>query len=89
MIRQGNVRICKGERVLVFIGKTKGRKAVNTAKCVILYENLWRQHPKLIDVLKKASGLSDMFATKGCSVNQAQILWKIRNEQMINSWDRL
>lgn len=61
----------------------KGRRAINATECVILYENLWRQyiseHPELLYVLKRASGLSDMFATRG-SVNQAQVLWKIRNE---------
>jgi hypothetical protein len=61
----------------------KGRKAINVAECARLYENLWRQyiseHHQLLYVLKRASGLSDMFATKG-SVNQAQVLWKIRNE---------
>lgn len=70
----------------------KGRRAINAAECTTLYENLWRQyiseHPELLDVLKRASGLSDMFATKG-SVNQAQVLWKIRNENMVNSWDKL
>lgn len=70
----------------------KGRRAINASECVILYENLWRkyisEHPELLDILKRASGLSDMFAKKG-SVNQAQVLWKIRNENMINSWDRL
>lgn len=72
------------------IKEAKGRKAVNATECAILYENLWRQyiseHPQLLDTLKRATGLSDMFATKG-SVNQAQVLWKIRNE-MINSWDK-
>lgn len=72
--------------------EAKGRKAINSAECVILYENLWRQyiseHSQLLDVLKKASGLSDMFATKG-SVNQAHVLWKIRNENNINSWDNI
>lgn len=72
--------------------KAKGRRAANATECTILYEKLWRQyiseHPELIDILKRSSGLSDMFATKG-SVNQAQILWKIHNEQMINSWDNL
>lgn len=71
--------------------EAKGRRAINAAECVVLYEKLWRQyiseHPGLIEVLKRASGLSDMFATKG-AVNQAQVLWKIRNEQMINSWDK-
>lgn len=70
----------------------KGRRAINAEECAILYENLWRQyifeHPELLNILKNASGLSDMFATKG-SVNQAQVLWKIRNEHMINFWDNL
>ncbi len=71
--------------------KAKGQRATNAKECVILYEKLWRQylseHPGLIEILKKASGLSDMFATKG-SVNQAQVLWKIRSEYMLNSWDK-
>ncbi len=65
--------------------KAKGRRPINAAECAALYEKLWRQyiseHPKLLDVLKKASGLSDMFAREG-GVNQAHVLWKIRNEQM-------
>ncbi len=72
--------------------EAKGRKAANAVECAILYENLWRQyiseHPQLLYILKMVSGLSDIFATKG-SVNQAQVLWKIRGEQMINSWDKL
>lgn len=71
--------------------KAKGRRAVNAAECAILYEKLWRQYlqerPGLLDILKRASGLSDMFATKG-TVNQAEVLWKIRNEYMLNSWDK-
>ena len=71
--------------------EAKGRRAVNATECAILYEDLWRQyiseHQELLDVLKRAPGLSDIFASKG-SVNQAQVLWKIRNEHMINSWDK-
>lgn len=71
--------------------KAKGRRATNAAECAILYEKLWRQYileyPELLDILKRSSGLSDIFATKG-SVNQAQVLWKIRNEHMTNSWDK-
>jgi hypothetical protein len=71
--------------------KAKGRRAVNATECAILYEKLWRQYlserPVLIEVLKRASGLSDMFATKG-TVNQAEVLWKIRNEHMLSSWDK-
>lgn len=72
--------------------EAKGRKAVNAAECARLYENLWRQYisenSQLLDILEKATGMSDIFATKG-SVNQAQVLWKIRGEHMISSWDRL
>lgn len=68
----------------------KGRKAINAVECATLYENLWRQyiseHPELLNILKKASGLSDMFAKKG-SINQAYILWKIRCEHMTNPWE--
>jgi hypothetical protein len=71
--------------------KAKGRRAINSAECTILYEKLWRQYlserPGLLDILKRASGLSDMFATNG-AVNQAEVLWKIRNEHMLNSWDK-
>ncbi len=70
----------------------KGRMAINASECATLYDNLWRQyiseHPELLIVLKRASGLSDMFAKKG-SVSQARVLWKIRNENMINSWDKI
>jgi hypothetical protein len=66
--------------------KAKGRKPINTAECAALYEKLWRQyifeHPELLDVLKKASGMSDMFAREG-GVNQVHILWEIRNEEMM------
>jgi hypothetical protein len=71
--------------------KAKGRRAINMNECAILYEKLWRQYiserPGLMDILKRAYGLSDMFATKG-NVNQAEVLWKIRNENMLNSWDK-
>ncbi len=66
--------------------KAKGRKPINAAECAALYEKLWRQyiseHPELLDVLKKAMGLSDMFAREG-GVNQAHVLWNIRNELMM------
>jgi hypothetical protein len=71
--------------------KAKGRRATNSEECKILYEKLWRQYlserPALMDILKKASGLSDIFARKD-AVNQAEVLWKIRSEQMLNSWDK-
>lgn len=62
--------------------KAKGRKAINLEECICLYDKLWRhyidEHPDLLLVLKQASGLSDMFAQRG-SVNQAEVLWRIRN----------
>ncbi len=68
--------------------EAKGRKPINSAECAALYEKLWRQyiseHPELLYVLMKASGLSDMFAREG-GVNQANVLWKIRNEQMLTA----
>lgn len=71
--------------------KAKGRRAINMNECTVLYEKLWRQYlserPGLVDILKRASGLSDMFATKG-TVNQAEVLWKVRCEHMLNSWDK-
>lgn len=60
----------------------KGRKAVNQEECSKLYSNLWdayiKDHPDLLDVLKKASGLSDMFGQEGHCC-QATELWRIRN----------
>ena len=60
----------------------KGRKAVNMTEVATLYSSLWDQYiaanPHLLDVLKQASGLSDMF---GQPVHQCQSteLWRIRN----------
>ncbi len=68
--------------------EAKGRKPINLEECIKLYEKLWRQyifeHPHLLTVLKQASGLSDMFAQRG-NVNQAEVLWKIRNGDVTNS----
>lgn len=63
----------------------KGRKAVNAEECSLLYERLWRKYisenPELLQVLKDASGLCDIFAQRG-SNNQAEVLWRIRNEAL-------
>ncbi len=63
--------------------QAKGKRPVNAAECRAFYESLWRQyiaeHPELLEVLKAASGLSDIFARPG-SVNQAEVLWAIRNK---------
>lgn len=65
--------------------QAKGRKAINAEECSLLYERLWRQyisnHLELLQILKDASGLCDMFARRG-SINQAGVLWKIRNEAL-------
>jgi hypothetical protein len=62
--------------------KAKGRKAVNMDECAALYSRLWDEYiaenPKLLDVLKAASGLSDVFGQPG-HVCQATELWRIRN----------
>jgi len=71
-------------------GKTwqeaKGRKAINQMEANLFYASLWdtyiKQHPDLLIVLKKASGLSDMFGKKGHCC-QATELWRIRNSKSI------
>lgn len=61
----------------------KGQKAINQEECAELYSMLWDvyiyEHPELLEVLKEASGLSDMFGQWG-HVCQATELWRIRNK---------
>jgi hypothetical protein len=63
--------------------KAKGRAPVNAVDVCLLYKRLWReyigQNPALLDVLKNASGLSDMFGKPG-RMCQAHELWEIREE---------
>lgn len=63
--------------------QAKGRKAANQEEVAALYSSLWdtyiKQNPQLLDVLKSASGLSDIFGQPG-HVCQATELWRIRNE---------
>lgn len=60
----------------------KGRQAVNQEEAALLYSRLWDQyiaeHPDLLQILKGASGLSDIFGQPG-RVCQATELWRIRN----------
>lgn len=60
----------------------KGRKAVNQEECAALYSRLWDEYiaasPHLLEVLRGASGLSDMYGVPG-HVCQATELWRIRN----------
>lgn len=60
----------------------KGRKAINQPEANAYYSALWDAYiaanPELLDVLREASGLSDMFGKKGHCC-QATELWRIRN----------
>lgn len=62
--------------------EAKGRKAINQEEVSVLYSKLWDQyiveHPELLEVLKKSSGLSDIFGQSGRAC-QATELWRIRN----------
>ena len=60
----------------------QGCKALNADECAVLYAYLWdrymRAHPELLDVLRAATGLSDVFGKAGHCC-QATELWRIRN----------
>ena len=62
--------------------QAKGLKAINQDWCNLYYAHLWdyyiQENPHLLEVLKAASGLSDMFGQKDhcCQANE---LWRIRN----------
>lgn len=60
----------------------KGKKAINQLEAAQLYSQLWNKYialnPGLLSVLRKASGLSDIFGQKGHCC-QATELWRIRN----------
>lgn len=63
--------------------EAKGRKAVNQKEAAMYYSFLWdlyiENNPELLHILKKASGLSDVFGQEGHCC-QATELWRIRNE---------
>lgn len=63
--------------------EAKGRKAVNQKEASEFYSSLWdryiEENSELKDVLKGASGLSDIFGKEGHCC-QATELWRIRNE---------
>lgn len=60
----------------------KGRAAVNQRQVANLYGRLWdryiAEHPELLEVLRAASGVSDIFGQPS-RVCQATELWRIRN----------
>ena len=63
--------------------EAKGRVPVNLEECRVYYSVLWdtyiKQHPELIEVLRKASGLSDIFGQENHCC-QATELWRIKND---------
>lgn len=63
--------------------EAKGKQPVNIQECRMYYSHLWdmyiKQNPDLLEVLKQASGVSDLFGQEGHCC-QATELWRIRNE---------
>lgn len=66
------------------IFRAKGKTAKNAAECARLYSALWNEymaeHPELLEVLRAASGVSDIFGQPGRCC-QATELWRIRNNR--------
>jgi len=77
--------------------EAEGRKAINQEECLKLYSKLWdeyiEENVNLLEVLRNASGLSDIFGQEGHAC-QATELWRIRNAErvllidMFNMWVR-
>ncbi len=67
--------------------RAKGRVPINHKDVADLYSVLWNEYisenPNLLDVLKSATGLSDMFGQSG-HVCQALELWRIRENALGN-----
>jgi len=63
--------------------QAKGKRATNMPQVARYYSRLWDEymdeHPELLEVIKAASGLSDIFGRAGCQC-QATELWRIRNQ---------
>lgn len=77
-------KIFENDVTSLSIKKAKGRKAVNQVEAADYYSNLWDHYiyvknPELKEVLKQATGLSDIFGQK-VHVCQATELWRIRGE---------
>lgn len=66
--------------------QAKGKRAVNQKELQQLYAKLWdeyiEENPELLEILRAASGLSDMFGRAGapCQVTE---LWRLRNRPII------
>lgn len=63
--------------------EAKGKKPINVEEVRKLYSELWDQYirnkPELLEILKEAKGLSDIFGQRDHAC-QAEELWRIRNE---------
>ena len=63
--------------------EAKGKKAINQQEAAEFYAMLWdlyiKRNPDLLEVIKAASGISDIFGKKG-SQCQATELWRIKQE---------
>lgn len=61
--------------------EAKGKRALNMPEVAALYSQLWDEYigenPNLVEVLRSASGLQDMFGQAGHCC-QATELWRIR-----------
>ena len=61
--------------------EAKGKCPINIQECRKYYEHLWilyiYENPELQEILKKATGFSDVFGQKGHAC-QAEELWRIR-----------
>lgn len=70
--------------------QAKGRRAVNMTEVRELYGRLWDgyidENPHLLDVIREASGLSDIFGQPG-NACQATELWRIRAERTLPTVD--
>jgi hypothetical protein len=70
--------------------EAKGRKPVNNTEVRKLYSELWdryiAEHPELLPVLQRMSGMQDIFGVPG-HVCQATELWRIRYDSMNLKFD--
>jgi hypothetical protein len=63
--------------------EAKGRAPINIKEVRMIYKELWREYlmdnPSFITILKRATGLSDIYGQDG-HVCQAITLWQLREE---------
>lgn len=83
-IYQASKRFPDG-RTGLSIEEAKGKTPVNIRELKVLYSTLWdeyiEENPELIEVLKEATGVCDIFGQSG-NCCQATELWRIRNEAL-------